>query len=161
MDLVAVARGVASDLQRTTDRHVITIESDGAPITGEWDRPRLERVAINLIENAIKYSPTGGPIVVRVEMHEGEGGRRDAVLSIADRGVGIAAEEIPRVFDRFYRARNAIGKVAGSGIGLAAAKKVIDEHGGEILIESEEGIGTTVTVRLPIRAATEEAILCD
>ena len=150
VDLVAVATNVATDLQTTTDRHAIVMKVEGAPITGEWDRARLERVAVNLIENAIKYSPDGGEIVVRVWQQEGAEGPSRAFVSIADRGVGIAADEIPRVFDRFYRARNVIGKVEGSGIGLAAAKRVVEAHGGEIAIESEECVGTTVTICLPV-----------
>jgi signal transduction histidine kinase len=76
----------------------------------------------------------------------------DAVLTVRDQGVGIPAADLPRVFERFARARNVVGRIGGSGIGLAAVKQIVEEHGGAIAVESEEGAGSTFTIRLPLAA---------
>ncbi|HEV2125337.1 MAG TPA: HAMP domain-containing sensor histidine kinase, partial [Chloroflexota bacterium] len=114
-------------------------------IIGNWDAPRIERVVDNLLSNALKYSPDGGEILVRVTREEG-----CAILSVRDQGVGIPAPDLPRIFDRFTRARNVIGRFGGSGIGLAASHQVVTQHGGQILVESEEGNGSIFTIRLPL-----------
>jgi signal transduction histidine kinase len=72
------------------------------------------------------------------------------VLTVLDQGIGIPAADLPRVFERFERARNAVGRIGGSGIGLAASKQIVEEHGGTIAVESREGQGSTFTVRLPL-----------
>jgi signal transduction histidine kinase len=78
-----------------------------------------------------------------------------AVLRVKDLGVGIPTKDLPRVFDRFYRGTNVAGKIPGSGIGLAGARQIIEQHGGTITAESREGIGSTFTVRLPLRDGGE------
>ena len=114
-------------------------------LVGEWDVARLERVLGNLLSNAIKYSPNGGEIAVSVRAEAGQ-----AVLTVQDRGIGIPPADQPRVFERFERARNAVGRIGGSGIGLATSKQIIEQHGGTIAVESREGQGSTFTVRLPL-----------
>jgi signal transduction histidine kinase len=109
----------------------------------EGDRARLRRVVENLVGNAIKYSPDGTP--VRVEVRTTEEG---AVLAVRDWGVGIADDEVPHIFSRFYRASTA-GDVPGAGIGLASAKTIVEQHGGQISVASALGVGTTVVVVLP------------
>jgi signal transduction histidine kinase len=74
------------------------------------------------------------------------------VLNVRDHGVGIPADELPHVFDRFYRGRNVVGKVQGTGIGLAGVRQIIEQHGGQVTVTSTEGDGTTVSVRFPLAA---------
>lgn len=145
VDLVALVRLCADHYGRASGR--VRIEA-AAPVVGVWDERRLERVIANLLTNAIKYSPDGGEIVVRVD-HEEEDGRPCAVVSVADRGVGIPAEDLPRVFERFHRGAN-VGGIAGTGIGLAGARRIVEQHGGTIAVASREGDGSTFTLRLPL-----------
>jgi len=146
MDLVALARSCAADQQRETEQHQIRVVTDEETLIGSWDSARLERVLVNLLSNAVRYSPDGGEIVVTVarEAHL-------AVLVVHDPGIGIPAADLPRIFERFHRASNVTGRIAGAGIGLAGAKQIVEQHSGSIAVESTEGRGTTVTVRLPVR----------
>ena len=153
-DLVALAQRVGSDHQQMTERHQIRVQSDSGVLKGHWDTVRLERVLGNLLSNAIKYSPNGGDVVLTLATDEDANGKW-AVLRVQDLGVGIPAKDLPRVFDRFYRGTNVAGKIPGSGIGLAGARQIIEQHGGTITVESREGIGSTFTVRLPLRDGGE------
>jgi two-component system phosphate regulon sensor histidine kinase PhoR len=99
----------------------------------------------NLIDNALKYNRHDRPAVVGIEPVDGW-----AVVSVADRGVGIPAAQMPRVFERGYRATNVTKRFSGSGLGLAGAHLIVAELGGTISLVSQIGIGTTVTVRLPL-----------
>jgi signal transduction histidine kinase len=120
---------------------IVVDTPDGLMVDG--DRARLERVVDNLLANAIKYNLESHPIDLTVR-HQG-----DAVaLTIRDRGVGIPAAELPRLFTPFYRASTARG-VPGIGLGLAGAKLIVEQHGGQIALESVVGQGTTVTITLP------------
>jgi PAS domain S-box-containing protein len=147
-DLVAlITQGIAT-VQQTTDDHAISLQTTLPSLVGEWDAPRLERVFSNVLGNAIKYSPDGGPIVARIERRDTES-TPWAVVSVTDHGVGVPAADLPHVFERFHRGSN-VGRIAGSGIGLAGARLILEQHGGRIGIESEEGKGTTITIQLPI-----------
>lgn len=149
-DLVALAQQLAASWRQATERHDIRVAADVPHLIGQWDATRLERVLDNLLSNAVKYSPHGGPIDVRI-------GRDDvamgawAVVTVRDEGIGVPAEDLPSIFERYRRAGNVAGRVAGRGIGLAGAKQIVEQHGGTIDVASEEGCGTTVTVRLPVR----------
>jgi PAS domain S-box-containing protein len=149
-DLVALARRTAAEQDRVTERHTIHLESAVDELIGFWDGPRLERVLGNLLGNAIKYSPDGGEITVRIA-REGDDDVGVAVLSVEDRGVGIPASDLSHIFEPFRRAGN-VESFAGSGIGLAGAKRIVELHGGTIAVRSSEGQGSTFTVRLPIAA---------
>jgi PAS domain S-box-containing protein len=149
-DLVALVRDTAAEAQRTTTDHVIRIQVEPPELIGVWDAPRLERVFANLLSNAVRYSPEGGEVLVTIA-RDGEW----AQLSVRDRGVGIPAADLPHIFERFRRGRNVTGRIAGSGIGLAGAKQLVEQHGGTIAIDSQEGAGTTVTVRLPLEVDPE------
>ncbi len=147
-DLVALARQSAEDYQRTTERHVIRVETGLSELMGSWDVRRLERVVANLLTNAIKFSPDGGAITLQVAREESQA-QSWAVLRVEDRGVGIPPADLPRVFARYQRGTNSLG-IAGTGIGLAGARQIVERHGGTITVTSEAGQGSTFTVRLPL-----------
>lgn len=149
-DLVTLVRQVAA-YQQIIAGHQIRIETAAAALTGEWDAVRLERVIDNLLANAIKYSPGGSEITVTLARHEDAAGAW-AVLTVRDQGLGIPAADLPHIFDRFYRAGNVAGRVAGSGIGLTAVREIVEQHGGTVSVQSREGMGSTFTVRLPLPA---------
>ena len=109
------------------------------------DRPRILQVLSNLIGNAIKFTPTGGAITVRIEL-----GSREARFSVTDTGSGIAADELPHIFERFWQARKAAR--TGAGLGLAIAKGIVDAHRGKIWAESVAGKGSTFLFTLPLGA---------
>ncbi len=151
-DLVAMTQRAASYHQRTTERHRIEVTSSAARLVGDWDGRRLERVLSNLLSNAIKYSPGGGDIDI-VLLSEESGSIPWAVLSVRDQGLGIAAKDIDRVFEQFARGDNVTGIIPGVGIGLASARRIVEQHGGMIAAESVEGKGSVFTVRLPLISA--------
>lgn len=108
------------------------------------DAGQLERVLINLLSNAIKYTPEGGEVAVTAVADDGS-----AVIRVRDTGIGIPSQDQKELFTRFYRASNAItSRIPGTGLGLAIVRMIVTNHGGEVGLESREGEGTTVTVRL-------------
>jgi PAS domain S-box-containing protein len=148
-DLVALAQRCVAEQQQNTDRHTIRVATRRATLVGEWDPVRLERVLTNLLTNAVKYSPAGGTITVTVgQCRQGRG--KWAELVVCDAGLGIPATDLPHIFERFHRAANVAGHIMGSGIGLAGAKQIVEQHGGTLRVVSTEGGGSTFTVRLPL-----------
>jgi signal transduction histidine kinase len=131
-----------------TDDHALRVVTATPELVGDWDRQRLIRVVENLLNNAIKYSPEGGEVIVFVAQDESG----DAVVRVQDRGIGIPAKDLPHIFERFYRAGNAAGRMAGTGIGLAGARQIVERHGGTVTVESEEGVGSVFTLRLPLHS---------
>lgn len=110
------------------------------------DRTRISQVLGNLLENAVRHSPSGGEVVIRASMSEGR-----VVVTVADGGDGIAPEDLTRVFDRFYRADPSRTRATGgAGLGLTIAKKIVEAHGGEIRAESVEGQGSRFIFELPV-----------
>ena len=104
------------------------------------------QVIQNLIQNAIKYSPAGGPVTVEVSQQA-----QLACLSVTDQGIGISPESLPRLFQRFYRAANADADgISGLGIGLYVVKEIVTLHGGTVTVRSAEGQGSTFTISLPM-----------
>ncbi|CAA9276423.1 MAG: hypothetical protein AVDCRST_MAG93-2918, partial [uncultured Chloroflexia bacterium] len=148
-DLVGLVQQVVAEQQQTTERHRLHVSVLAPELSGVYDAPRLERVLVNLLGNAIKYSPEGGTIMVLV-MAETDGAERWSVIQVRDQGMGIPTADLPYVFDRFRRGTNVMGEISGSGIGLASAHQIVKQHGGTIAVESIEGQGTTFTVRLPL-----------
>jgi len=119
-------------------------------LTLHADGTRLEEVLYNLLDNAVKFSPENGQIHLRAT-HRGS----DMVLSVADSGLGIGKEHLPRIFERFYRADKARSReLGGTGLGLAIVKHIAQLHGGRVEAESELGHGTTIRVVLPVRSAS-------
>ncbi|GAC1321701.1 MAG: hypothetical protein NVS2B16_25970 [Chloroflexota bacterium] len=146
-DLVGLVHRVAMQ-QQTFDTHHMTVSTDCERVVGLWDGERLERVLGNVLSNAVKYTPTGGDIRVAVT-RDGNGAEECAVVTVEDRGLGIPTDDLPHVFEHFYRGANVDGRIDGTGIGLAGAKKIVEQHGGTIDVDSVEGHGATITVRLP------------
>ena len=106
------------------------------------DQDRLKQVFINIIDNAVKYTESGGQVLITQTTEEG-----CVRITVSDTGVGIPAQDIDRVKEKFYKANKT---VRGSGIGLAVADEIIKQHSGLLFIESTEGAGTTVTIVLPL-----------
>lgn len=148
-DLVALVARVVADCQETTTAHELRFESAVPRLEGLWDGARLERVVGNLLANAIKYSPAGGVVVVQTR-EVAAADARWAELQVQDHGMGIPRDELPRIFDRFYRGSRVVGQIRGSGIGLAAVRQIVEQHGGTVVVESAEGAGAVFTVCLPL-----------
>jgi signal transduction histidine kinase len=120
------------------------------PVVVIGDEDRLKQLLVILLDNAIKYSSASGKVGLRLQQ-DGSG----AELRIRDDGVGIPSGDLPHVFERFYRADPARTRdPGGTGLGLPIARWIVEQHGGEIRLESEPGRGTDVIVRLPVRGAT-------
>jgi signal transduction histidine kinase len=110
------------------------------------DSDRLKQLMLNLVDNAIKYTPAGGTVSLSLSRQNGW-----AHLTVSDTGVGIPQEDLPHIFDRFYRVDKARNRLqGGSGLGLAIAKWIVQAHGGGIQVNSRVGEGTTFTVTLPV-----------
>ena len=148
VDLVELTRTTVAASASVSDQHVIHFETSEPTLVGDWDYERLARVLQNLLGNAVKYSPGGGDIWVRLR-HEQTANREWAVLSVQDPGVGIPAADLQEVFEGFHRGTNVSARIPGTGIGLATARQVVEQHGGTLSVESVENQGSTFTVRLP------------
>lgn len=152
LDLVVLVQTVVDEVRATTQAHPIelVIPTDPPPTIFVFgDSLRLEQVMFNLLQNAIKYSPDGGSIQVTVT-HADEW----ASVVVADHGLGIAAEALPHLFERFYRAPAVRSEhISGLGIGLYIVHEIVTLHGGDVSVASEQGAGTTFTVRLPFATA--------
>jgi signal transduction histidine kinase len=142
----AIAKAVESVQPHATRKDIaITDSTPGSlpPVLG--DEAILTEALVNLIGNAVKYTNAGGKVTVGAGVEAGQ-----VVITIADNGVGIPAEDVPFVFDAFYRGNAGPAAEAGCGLGLALTRRIIEAHRGSISVESEIGRGTTFTVRLPV-----------
>jgi signal transduction histidine kinase len=150
-DLIALARRVCAELQRSADLHHLALRSSLPSLTGHWDEARLERALLNVIGNAVKYSPDGGDVTIAVSLDSGAEPPQ-ATVRVTDHGIGIPASDLPRVFEAYYRAPNAGHTIPGSGLGLFTVRHIVTRHGGTVDVESQEGHGTAVSIRLPLRS---------
>ncbi len=151
VDLIRVVRSNAERLRLFAERQGLGISLDlpksVLPVRGDEDR--LGQVLINLIHNAVKFSPSGGEIRVGVRQDEGE-----VRVWVADPGIGVPAADRARIFERFYKVDRArVRGRGGTGLGLSIARHVVDSHGGRIWVESEEGEGSTFIFTIPIAKA--------
>lgn len=146
VDLCALARRVVEQSESSLTDHTLACEAPEGALMVDGDALRLEQVLANLLQNAAKYSPGGGAIGVRV------GHREDrAFVEVVDQGIGIPAEVLPHLFERFYRAPQAEQVIAGGiGIGLYVVQEVVALHGGSVTVASAVGAGSTFTVWLPL-----------
>jgi signal transduction histidine kinase len=145
----SVADRVVQDLQPQASEKLVRvqtkIEQNGQPLVAMGDEQRIAQVFTNLIGNALKFTEPEGAIDVKVSRHNGE-----LQCSVRDSGCGIPADELDRVFDRFYQVEKVVTrKTGGTGLGLAIVKNIVEAHGGKIWIESELGKGTEVHFTLP------------
>jgi signal transduction histidine kinase len=147
VDFNAVVQQVCDSLASKAELAGLTLicqlEDGLPPVSG--DSGQLGQVVTNLVANAINYTPTG-----QIEVLTGQDGDQGQVyLSVRDTGVGIPADDIPHVFERFYRS-NQVSHLPGSGLGLGIVKEIVDLHQGKIEVESESGMGSVFTVWLPV-----------
>jgi len=132
--------------------HVLTLETPPVAVTVLGDADRIKTIVSNLLENAIKYSPTGGRVQCIVSMADGV-----ATLRVLDSGVGIAREDLPRLFNRFERIeQRETSHVGGTGLGLYLSRELARQHGGDIRVESRPHAGSTFTLTLPLVAAAPD-----
>jgi signal transduction histidine kinase len=142
-DLAEIAAAAADSLARRFEAAEVTLDRDLARAPVLADERWMHQVVTNLLGNALKFTPGGGTVTIRTGQQGG-----DAVLEVADSGVGIPADELPRVFDRFWRGQ-AAAQTSGSGIGLAIAAELAQAHGGSLTAVSQPGTGTRLTLTLP------------
>jgi PAS domain S-box-containing protein len=146
-DLVKFGGDLVEEMQLSVDsKHELTFVSYERYIAAYMDEKLLWHILTNLLSNAIKYSPKGGNVQLKLFCQDGA-----AVFQIQDEGIGIPKEDLPHLFESFHRAKN-VGTISGSGLGLAIVKRSVDLHSGQIAIESAVGVGTTVTVTLPLNS---------
>jgi len=152
VQLPRLAKNVTDDIARRTEIHRFLLDfPEHFPIV-DADPDRIVQVLRNLLDNAVKYSPEGGLIVVRGEVREDE-----AVVSVADQGVGLTPEHLNRLFEKFFRAKSSLGRhVVGSGLGLPISRTIVESHGGRIWAESQVGEGTTLFFALPLEGLSQE-----
>ena len=157
MDLGRVAAESTERLRLFADRQGVTLRVEVAddlpPVRG--DPARLGQVVVNLVHNAVKFSPDGGDVTVRVQPGpDAMDGARTVVVSIEDHGVGIPRAAQSRIFERFYKVDRARvrGEAGGTGLGLAIARHIVEQHGGRIWVESREGRGSTFSFAVPAAA---------
>jgi signal transduction histidine kinase len=151
--LPRLTNDVVDDITRRTSKHRFVVDfPDDFPIV-DADPQRIVQVLRNLLDNAVKYSPDGGLVVVRGEVRESE-----VVVSVADQGVGIAPEYLNRLFEKFFRVKWGLGRhVVGSGLGLPIARTILESHGGRIWAESQMGQGSTFYCTLPLSESDRSA----
>jgi PAS domain S-box-containing protein len=146
LDLCELARRVVEEARDQAEEHPLEITCQPEQLLIEGDDLRLEQVLQNLIQNAIKYSPPGAPVAVRIERQGAY-----ASVAVADRGIGIPEAARARLFQRFYRAPNVDERqISGMGIGLFVVKEIVMLHDGTVDVESIEGQGSMFTIRLPL-----------
>jgi signal transduction histidine kinase len=146
LDLATEARETARSLR--SEAHPIAVEAPSEPLIVSADRLRIGQVLTNLLTNAIKYSPAGREVVVRLSR-----GAEEARVAVIDRGIGIPRTALPRLFERFYRVDPAASRVSGLGLGLYICRRLVEAHGGRIEVDSEPGAGSTFTIVLPLPTA--------
>ncbi|EGX61023.1 MULTISPECIES: ATP-binding protein [Streptomyces] len=142
LSLIALVRDATASLAGRFTEAGLTLRTDLDDVRVDGDEVRLRQIVTNQLTNALKFVPGGGTVTVTLRQEDGW-----AELRVADTGPGIPAEDLPRVFDRFFRSRDA--RADGSGIGLAVAAELAAAHGGTLTADSEVGRGTTFTTRLP------------
>jgi signal transduction histidine kinase len=142
-ELAALLRRVIDDVSARHGGAAVALDAECAPLPGEWDEFRLEQVFVNLLDNALRYGE-GRPVSARLER-----GAATATIRVHDEGVGIAPEDLARVFEPFTRVGGP-GCAKGFGLGLFIAKRIVEAHGGTIAADSPPGAGTTFSVTLPV-----------
>ncbi|MHB1133847.1 MAG: PAS domain-containing sensor histidine kinase, partial [Chloroflexota bacterium] len=143
-DLLPLLSDIAGRVGKPEDQARLRLETPDPLLPVLADPEHLERAIVNLITNALKYSPADKAVVVTATTSEGA-----ATLAVSDQGLGIATEDLPRIFERYYRAKNS-NRAEGLGLGLYIARLIVEAHGGRIWVESEPGKGSTFSFTLPL-----------
>ncbi|WP_051330785.1 sensor histidine kinase [Aneurinibacillus terranovensis] len=149
LSLEDVVTDVLSLVESSMDEKKISLEYEppAMPMSIEGDKQRLEQVLLNILENARRYTPSGGKVYVRLN-----GTKTSAEIQIEDTGPGISSEELPFIMERLYRVEKSRSQeTGGAGLGLAISKKIVEAHHGSLHVESEVGVGTKFTIQLPLK----------
>jgi signal transduction histidine kinase len=147
-DVVPLVQRIAAHMQQTTTRHRIEVRTTLTPLVADIDSRRIEQVFTNLIDNAMKYSPQGGPITISIWE---ETTTHAVCISVQDTGIGIPKHQQVQIFGRFMRADNGVAwGISGTGLGLYLCRELVERHGGRLWFESEEGAGSSFFVTLPL-----------
>lgn len=150
--LVRLVGEVAQEIQRRSEIHHLMVDLPADLPLIDADPRRLQQVLRNILDNAVKYSPQGGLVMIRGELRP-----LDVVLSISDQGVGISPEDLIPLFEKYFRVKSATGYyVPGTGLGLPVARAIVEAHGGRIWAESKVGEGTTLSFSLPRSGPSSE-----
>jgi signal transduction histidine kinase len=144
-DLRTIVGEAAELFGKASDSHTLQVCLSETQVIVRCDATRIEQALINLLSNAIKYSPAGGAVRVSLRIE-----RERAVVEIADRGMGIATDDLERLWQPFQRDRWAREQVPGAGLGLSIVRRIATAHGGEVGVWSEPGVGSTFSVWLPL-----------
>lgn len=147
IDLAAMVVSVAEQMELLSKHKLLSLKYDVHPrVFVEGDELRLRQVVVNLIDNAIKYTPEGGSITLKVRSE-----RNNAIIEVIDTGMGISSAALPKIFNRFFRAEEAtFGRMKGSGLGLAIVRSIVEAHGGRVYVESNENQGSRFRIELPL-----------
>jgi signal transduction histidine kinase len=150
--LIRIVRAAIADVAPLGAGQKLAVDLPPEEMPVLADAKRIEQVIANLIDNAIKYSPSGGTIWVSLERRA-----QDAILCVRDEGIGIPADQLPHVFERYFRGRNApVTSFGGLGLGLYISREIVSHHQGRVWVESVEGKGSAFFVALPMLEATSE-----
>jgi PAS domain S-box-containing protein len=148
VDVNALVQDVVATFRPLTDSHRFPLDLDPSLRTIDGDCDRLAQAITNLVSNAVKYSPAGGAVTIATR-NDGN----DVIISVRDEGIGIAGEDLSRIFDRFERVETGIaGRIAGTGLGLSIVQEIAGLHGGRVWCESKLGLGSTFYLALPTRS---------
>jgi signal transduction histidine kinase len=148
IDLSATIDNALTLIRERASRRGVTLHQAVDPRRGQirGDERKIKQVLLNLLSNALKFTPEGGRIDVRAGLGDGV-----AEVSVADTGVGIAPEDQEAIFEEFKQVGTAAKKIEGTGLGLALSRKFIELHGGRIWVKSQIGTGSTFTFTIPVR----------
>jgi heavy metal sensor kinase len=146
-DLASLAVGTTDQMSLLAEDKGVAVDCNAeGKVSVDGDRARIKQVVVNLLDNAIKYTPSGGSIHLNVHAREGK-----AIIEVLDTGIGIPADALPHVFERFFRVDQARSRdLGGAGLGLAIVKTICAAHGGQVRVESREGQGSRFEVELPL-----------
>ncbi|UBF25242.1 CHASE2 domain-containing protein [Kovacikia minuta CCNUW1] len=150
LNLTEFCQEIVTSLQLTTSNHSLTFVSASQSPFAWFDAKLLRQILTNLISNAVKYSPQGGVIELGLQQET-----TSFVLWVRDQGIGIPPEDLPHLFEHFYRANN-VGSITGTGLGLAIVKKSVELHQGTLTVQSQVGVGTEFRVALPLNIGQED-----
>ena len=147
LDFAELARSTAEQMRLLAEEKQIHLDCNGAErVEVDADPARLKQVVVNLLDNAIKYTPEKGKVSVCVTKQDSR-----AVLEVADTGIGISADDLPHIFDRFYRADKARSRqMGGTGLGLSIVRSICLAHNGQVRVASTEGQGSVFHIELPL-----------